>query len=231
MAEAWLPGARRTEAGKDGGAMKGGAPRAVWFTSGTDPMIISAYSAAQTLNREGRAPHLVWNPYSGEIVQLVPITRAAGLLEGLVGREGRVCVQLLVVGHPRHPFTTGPLTALDRIMQWLDSWGVARHWPAGPPLPSPQAYHSPRNRRQWARGGHFGYSQVPGAHGPDPGGIDIRKITGPETPVAEIPRPRTAPADGSGVTTLRGRRLTTLPADRVPDAVIGPAPEPARSRS
>jgi hypothetical protein len=225
VAEAWLAGARRIDASADGGAMKGGAPRAVWFTSGTDPRIVSARSAAQSLAREGRAPHLVWNPYVGEIVQLVPMTRAAGLLDELVGREGRVCVQIMVVGSSRDPFTNGPLESLDSIMTWLDAWGVARRWPAGPPLPSPQAYHSPRNRRQWARGGHFGYSQVPGAGGPDPGGIDIRKITGPETPVAEIPRPRVPPGDGAGVTPLTARRLT------LPGPPAGATPEPASSRS
>jgi hypothetical protein len=213
----------------DGGAMKGGAPRAVWFTSGTDPRIVSARSAAQILAREDRAPHLVWNPYVGEVVQLVPMTRAAGLLDELVGCEGRVCVQIIVVGSSRDPFTNGPLASLDSIMSWFDSWGVARRWPAGPPLPSPQAYHSPRIRRQWARGGHFGYSQVPGAGGPDPGGIDIRKITGPETPVAEIPRPRVSPGDSTGVTPLTTRRLTRPGGVAGPAA--GPAPEPASSRS
>jgi hypothetical protein len=210
--------------------MKGGAPRAVWFTSGTDPRMISLRSVAQSLAGGDHPPHLVWSPHTGEIVQLVPMTRAGGLLDGAVGREGRVCVQIMVIGNSREPFTSGPLKGVDRIMAWLDAWGVPRRWPAGPPLPSPQAYHSPHNRRQWARGGHFGHSQVPGSLSADPGGIDIRRITGPETPLAEIPRPRVPAGDELGVTQLPARRLTLPPAP-APASSPAAVPEPARIRS
>jgi hypothetical protein len=170
----------------------------VWFTSESDPRLISAASAAYELAGMGRPPHLVWNPYSGDIVQMVSVTRAGGLLDEIVAHEGRTCAQIMVVGHARDPFTSSPLKCLESIISWLDTWGVARRWPSGPPLPSPQSYHATRSRRQWARGGHFGYSQVPGASGPDPGAIDIRKITGPATPVAEIPRPRIPPGEATG---------------------------------
>ncbi|MFI0453630.1 hypothetical protein [Actinomadura sp. 6N118] len=194
---------------KDGGALRGGAPRVSWFSSESDPRTVSARSVAADLLREGRAAHVVWNPCSGEIIQSVPITRAAPLL-GDVSREGRVNVQIMVVGQARDPFTNTLLTGLDPIMRWLDSWGVTRRWPAGPPLPSPQSYHSSRSRRDWSRGGHFGASQVPGADRPDPGGIDIRRITGPDTPVAAIPRPRPAPSHETA------RQETARPPTRLP---------------
>jgi hypothetical protein len=178
---------------QDGGALRGGAPRVVWFSSESDPRVVSARSVAADLLREETPAHLVWNPCSGEIIQLVPVTRAGALLEGTVGHEGRVCVQVMVVGHARDPFTGTLLNGLDAIMGWLDAWGVVRRWPAGPPLPSPQSYHSRRGRRDWARGGHFGASQVPGLHRPDPGGIDIRRVTGPDTPVTALPRKHPIP--------------------------------------
>ncbi|SEG56796.1 hypothetical protein SAMN04489712_106337 [Thermomonospora echinospora] len=190
MADAWLPGAGRIPAELDGGQLKGGAPRVVWFTSEHDPRSVSARSAAHDLARTGRPAHLVWNPHTGEIVQLLPATRAACLLADPVRGEGRVCLQILVIGLAREPFTGGPLNGLDAIMRWLDGWGVPRRWPAGPPLPSPQSYHSDRQRRPWARGGHFGASQVPECVLPDPGGLDIHRITGQDTPAVEIPRPR-----------------------------------------
>jgi hypothetical protein len=205
--------------------MRGGAPRAVWLTSDTDPRAVSARSVAQSLTREGRPPHLVWSPYTGELVQPVPMTQAAARLPGEVGREGRVCAQIVVVGHARDPFTTSPLAGLETIMSWLDAWGVPRRWPAGPPLPSPQAYNSPRHRRQWARGGHFGHSQVPGSETADPGGIDIRRLTGPGTPIAEIPHPRARPIEDRGVTPLPPRALT------VPAAPLAGVPEPVRTRA
>jgi hypothetical protein len=190
VADAWLPGAGRIPVHLDGGQLKGGAPRVVWFTSENDPRLVSARSAAQDLARAGRPPHLVWNPCTGEIVQVLPATRAACLLADPVRGEGRACLQIMVIGTAREPFTNGPLKGLDAIMRWLDGWGVSRRWPAGPPLPSPQSYHSDRQRRPWARGGHFGASQVPECTLPDPGGVDIRRITGQDTPMVEIPRPR-----------------------------------------
>ncbi|WP_460370060.1 hypothetical protein [Actinocorallia lasiicapitis] len=155
---------------------------------------------AQTL--DSTPVHLVWNPVRGELVQLLPATRAGGLIGAEVSREGRACVQIMVVGFARQPFTHGQLKDLETVMSWLDAWGVARRWPAGPPLDVPQAYQARRDRRTWARGGHFGQSQVPGGQGPAPGGIDIRKLTGPETPVADIPRPRTN-GETNGVASAR----------------------------
>jgi len=86
----------------------------------------------------------------------------------------------MVVGFASMPFTLGPLRDLELVLNWLDSWGVARRWPAGPPPDLPAAYQASGDRRFWARGGHFGHSQVPGCRAPGPGGIDIHKLTGPE---------------------------------------------------
>jgi hypothetical protein len=95
-----------------------------------------------------------------------------------VNAEGRVCVQIGVLGHPAEPFTGLPLVGLDPIVNWLDSWGVIRRWPSG----RPEAYRGSngrggrRNRAQWARGGYFGASQVPGCDNAGPGAIDIDRI-------------------------------------------------------
>jgi hypothetical protein len=192
--------------------MKGGAPRTVWLTNEADPRVVAARSVAQRLDERNRAVHLIWNPYSGEIIQMLPATRAGRQLSGEIGREGRVCVQIMVIGRAREPFTDGPLLGIDSIIDWLDTWGVPRRWPAGPPLPSPQSYHSTRGRRPWARGGHFGGSQVPEATCPDPGGVDIRRITGPDTPAADIPRPRAVPVPE----TVLPPRLVSRGFDAVP---------------
>jgi hypothetical protein len=191
VADAWLPGAGRLPSEHDGGDLKGGAPRVVWHTSES---MVSARSIAQGMERQVRNAHLVWHPGDGEIVQMVPATRSARTLPGEVGREGRLCLQIVVVGFAREPFTCGPLCGVDRIVRWLDTWRVPRRWPAGAPLPFPDAYLAPRTRRSWARGGHFGASQVPEAVNSAPGAIDIHKITGPET-LPGVPRPRLAPGE------------------------------------
>ncbi len=46
------------------------------------------------------------------------------------------------------------------------------------PLPFPHGLTACGSRRLWARGGHFGASQVPGLTIAGPGGIDIEQLTG-----------------------------------------------------
>src|ERR1700727_1685908 len=65
--------------------------------------------------------------------------RAPAARDGLPGvnNEGRVCVQIGVIGHAWTPFTTGPVQRAREIVSWLDSGHVARGWPAGDPPPFP----------------------------------------------------------------------------------------------
>ncbi len=231
MADAWLPESGRLHSKHHGGSLNGGVPRAVWHTSENDPSTISARSVAQRLEQQGRNAHLVWNPCTGDIVQMVPATEAALLLPDGVGREGRRCFQIVVVGLTQEPFTRTPMKGIERIMSWLDGWRVPRDWPAGRPLPSPEAYEGARGRRAWARGGHFGASQVPHTSGPAPGAIDIFEITGPLPVEVEMERTRTRAVPEEAATAvdpdeLLARRLT-------PDAspAHGPAPVQASMRS
>ena len=60
--------------------MKGGAPRAVWLPVYADPMTVSARAVAERLIELGRPSHLVWNPLSGDVAQLIPAVRAARAL-------------------------------------------------------------------------------------------------------------------------------------------------------
>jgi len=203
-----MPGAARIRAATDGGALKGGAPRTVWQALGFDPRIVSAKSAAERLNQLNRPGHLVWNPLSGEIVQLIPVVRAGrslGWPEGVeqlcqvsrdqlrrsswltpspagsfceINAEGRLCVQICVVAFAWEPFTSGPMAGLQEILDWLDSWSMPRTWPAGRPAPFPHGHATYRNRRLWARGGHFGASQVPDWTATGPGAVDVERLTG-----------------------------------------------------
>ena len=204
MADAWMPGARCIRAETDGGQLKGGAPRVVWLTLGADPRVVSAWSAAQRLNQENRSPHLVWDPLTGDIAQLVPIVRAGcalGTAEDLeyapekllyrqagVNCEGRLCVQIGVLGSAKEPFTSYQMIGLGEILGWLDSWQIPRRWPAGQPAPFRQATR-PRSRSLWALGGHFGASQVPDCESIGPGGIDIDQLTHADTIPPELAEP------------------------------------------
>ena len=211
MADAWMPGARCIRAETDGGQLGGGAPRVVWLTLGADPHAVSVWSAGQRLNQENRPTHLVWDPLTGDIAQLLPIVRAGcalGMPEYLdyapdrlpahpagVNREGRLCVQIGVLGSPREPFTSFQMIGLAAILGWLDSWQIPRRWQAGQPAPFRQLTR-PRSRALWARGGHYGASQVPECDNLGPGGIDIDQLTRLDVEY----RPRTARASGAAQT-------------------------------
>ena len=165
----------------------------VWQALGADPRLISATSAAERLVQQGRPPHLVWNPLSGDIVQLIPVVRAAcsvGAPEGLdsrtsssevapTNRQGRLCAQIGVLARAWEPFTDGPLYGAAALLSWLASWGVPSRWPAGRPAPFTHAQTAARSCAQWALGGHFGASQVPGWDAVGPGAIDIGLLSTP----------------------------------------------------
>lgn len=183
MAKAWMPGAERI----DGGLVRTingiGAPRAVWTVTGTDPNAWSAREEARRLIHEGAAAHLVWNPVNGKVAQSLAATHRAGIALGGAsmgehhvdhGDEGRVCLVVAVVATEGEPFTEGPMVGLFGLLEWLDSWGVPRTWPAGPPgfknMGPEQA------RRTWSRGGHFGHDQVPGSTSTAPGHIHPERV-------------------------------------------------------
>jgi hypothetical protein len=104
--------------------------------------------------------------------------------ENMAGRvaeanaEGRICVQICVVAFAWQPFTSWPMTGLQQILDWLDTWGIPRRWPAGPPAPFPDGLTTPGIPRLWARGGYFGASQVPDVPAAGPGAINVERMTG-----------------------------------------------------
>nr|WP_040703108.1 hypothetical protein [Nocardiopsis salina] len=210
MANAWMPGAQRLAGGSDHGPPGAGAPRAVWTVTGTAPGCGSARAEAERLVAEGCAPHLVWDPLSGEIVQTLASTRRSDLSLGATryygqhvdhADEGRVCLVVAVVARRSVPFTDGPMLGLTAIMDWLDSWGVARRWPAGPPgddVCVRDRLARERTARMWARGGHFGHDQVPGSHLPGPGLIDVGRLLTPDS-------------GGTALRTSPGTHATAIP--------------------
>nr|WP_221308361.1 hypothetical protein [Nocardiopsis mwathae] len=181
-----MPGAGRVHCTTSGGLFRGGAPRAVWLTAEADPATHSARTIADRYSDKEPSAHLVWNPVSGETVQLLPATvPALGRLacDPDPAREGRVCLVIEVIGQADDPFTDRPLTGIDPILAWLDSWEVARAWPAGPPPPvdKPPCRRND-STRLWALGGHFGHSQVPGSQAIGPGAISPDRLLGTYLP-------------------------------------------------
>jgi hypothetical protein len=123
----------------------------------------------------------------------------AGDVIAEVNTEGRVCVQICVVAFAWEPFTLLPMRGQHQIMDWLDSWDVCRRWPAGPPAPFPLGHATYRDRRLWAKGGHFGASQVPDLTDTGPGALDVELLIGRPRRATARTAPVTADTLGEGV--------------------------------
>lgn len=192
MPDLWLPGATVVNRAGMGLGMLGGPSVAVWHTTETDTGTGNA--VARGANMAKWPAHLVYEPTSGEVWQLLPANvGASALVTG--NREGKTVIQIEVVGRASAaPLASSPMVGLDRILGWLDSWAIPRTWPAGaPPAYGPggaPAYGRNNGARGlWGRSGHFGHSQVPGNDHGDPGAVNLARWAAPaaSAPVFDEP--------------------------------------------
>jgi hypothetical protein len=182
MPEQWMPGVEK-QPQANGGSMVGGPPRALWHVTwdslgagGKQP----AFDAvANYLKSAGFAPHLMWDPWSGRIVQFYPATTSARALAHPAGtaetnRMGSVCVQIEVFfspgavrdGKAYATVADTPCNGLDRIVAWLRSWGIPDVWPSG----WPEWSGNSRSLTNWqTKAGHYAHAQVPANDHTDPG--------------------------------------------------------------
>lgn len=182
MPDRWLPGAERRPQ-SNGGSMAGGPARAVWHITwdalGKGGAMPVFDNIANYLQRVDFCPHLMWDPWTGRVVQFYPADQSARALENRAGgvetnRSGKVCLQVevffspgAVVGGKKYN-TVGetPRKGLDRIVAWMRSWGVPDAWPAG----WPQWSGNSRSSSTWlTKAGHYGHCHVPENSHSDPG--------------------------------------------------------------
>jgi len=202
MTDLWMPGAERQPEG-NGGSMTGGKPRVVWHITwdelGKGGKMPSFDNIARYLKSVDYCPHLMWDPWTGRIVQFYPATQSARALRNLAGgvetnRQGEVCIQIetffspgaVVDGKKYMTVAETPCKNLDKIVSWLRSWGIPDVWPGGWPT-----WESDRSATAWGKAGHFGHSQVPENTHEDPGPMP-RDMFGVKTPTAPKP-PLAAP--------------------------------------
>lgn len=230
----WIPGAKIVTAHQDG-TLLGGERKVVWHTTENDPTKTSALAVARYLNNVGAQVHLVWNPNTGEMVQMIPANRGGrGLMNKAGGVQtnngGSVVFQIEVVGQAKNPWTNGPCKGLDVIVAFLRQLGVPDVWPAGDLKPYPASYGGVRSTAAWAKGGHFGHSQVPENDHGDPGDIDQKKITGaavtPSTPASPIPNLPVSPKPTSVVLNVGSRGPAVVRVQKIvgasADGIYGP---------
>jgi hypothetical protein len=179
MVDLWMPGAVRHPL-SDTGVMSGGPARAVWhITSNEHDWTFANELGWFTGGGASMAPHLLWEPFTGEIAQFFPANSRSLSLQNAgdvrTNRTGVYCIQIETV------FTAGetvggktyatvrdtPCKGLDGIMAWLRSLGVADTWPGGAPT---GFVRDTVSMDVWTgKGGHYGHNQIPANSHVDPG--------------------------------------------------------------
>ncbi|MDX3712717.1 peptidoglycan-binding protein [Streptomyces europaeiscabiei] len=189
MSDLWMPGAERLSIGNTA-PMDGGTAKAIahitWDRNATKakPQDLVPYSNLRSYfgsNASGRqsAPHLLWDPFTGKMVQFFPANSRSLSLRDLSGgtrtnRAGSVVIQVealffpwcRVGGKTYEKLTDTPCNGWDELNAWVASWGVANSWPMG----KPNGFTGKRDERIWRiRSGWFAHGHVPENDHTDPG--------------------------------------------------------------
>jgi LysM repeat protein len=176
-----------------GGAMDtpGNPPRVVQHTTESPSGKSYFYSVAAYLIRVGSEPQVIYDPDSDLLGQFGPLTQSARALQNdgsrRTNREGKVCIQIEVLGRAAKPWTKGFDKAKKPNYRKFEAacraHGVPDVWPAGkPPATAAEAAKGPRSRSTWqTKGGTYAHGQVPGQTHWDPGAIDTSIVPGKAT--------------------------------------------------
>ncbi|MET9510746.1 peptidoglycan-binding protein [Streptomyces flavidovirens] len=189
MPDLWMPGAERLDIG-DYAPTDGGTAKAIahitWDrnASKAKPQDLVPYANLRSYfgsNPSGKAaaPHVLWDPFTGRVVQFLPANSRSKSLADRAGgtrtnRAGSVVIQVealffpwcRVDGKTYERLTDTPCKRWDELHDWVASWGVASSWPMG----KPNGFISKRDERIWRiRSGWFGHAQVPENDHTDPG--------------------------------------------------------------
>lgn len=220
MVDLWYPKAERKPVGNTG-AMNGGPARAVWH--------ITANSTDHKYENErdyfanggaGEAPHLIWDPFTGQVAQYFPAdSRSLSLKnDGSIqtNRVGKYCIQIECVftqgetvdGKKYNSLKETPLKGLADIVAWLRSLGIVDAWPGG--IPTAFARDTVSESTYQNQGGHYGHNQIPGNDHVDPGPMpDLFHLAGSGSGVPK-PTPVYAPFPGASFFKLgRNSKLIT----------------------
>ncbi|MCZ0983958.1 peptidoglycan-binding protein LysM [Streptomyces diastatochromogenes] len=182
----WISGAIRLGDGSIGGAMDtpGNPPRVVHHSTESPAGGKYLESVGSYLIRVASEPQLIYCPVTDRVGQFGPLNQSARALRNdgsrRTNREGRVCIQIEVLGYAKSPWTDGwdpaKKPGWQKILSAARSWGVPDVFPAGPPAKYPGP-GKPRSRAVWqSQGGHFSHGDVPGNDHGDPGAISVTKV-------------------------------------------------------
>ncbi|WP_448333561.1 LysM peptidoglycan-binding domain-containing protein [Streptomyces sp. DSM 41534] len=187
---AYISGAVKLGGQAIGGAMDypGNPARAVWHTTESPAGASYFSSVGAYLIRVASEPQVIYDPVSDKLGQYGPLNKSARALKNdgsrRTNREGKVCVQVEVLGRASSPWTKGFDPAkkpnFRKLLAAMRAWGIPDVWPAGkPPATAAAAAKGSRSRTTWqTKGGHYAHAQIPGNDHWDPGAIDTSIVPG-----------------------------------------------------
>lgn len=179
MVDMWMPGAARHALGNTG-AMTGGPARATHhITSNSHDWTFANELGWFTGGGADVAPHLLADPFTGQIAQFFPADSRSLSLQNAgsvrTNRTGKYNIQVewvftegeTVNGKVYHSLAETPMKPWPTIHAWLKSLGIADTWPGGAPTAFARDTVS---LDVWLNhGGHYGHHQIPGNSHVDPG--------------------------------------------------------------
>ena len=185
---AYIEGAVRFGDQSIGGAVDHleSGPRYTWPTTESPAGASCFNSVALYLIRVASEPQVIYDPVSDKLGQFGPLNLSGRALKNdgarRTNREGRVNIQVEVLGKAASPWTKGFDPAdkpnFRKLLAAGRAWGVPDVWPAGKPPAYPSGKPA-RSRTIWqSKAGHYAHAQVPGNDHGDPGAIDITIVPG-----------------------------------------------------
>lgn len=231
----WLPGADRHDVGDHAPTDAQYPAKAIahitWDENATaakpvDHVTFEALVNYFTHGGVGMAPHILWDPFTGQLAQFYPADSRSKSVVDLAGgtrtnRAGKVVIQVEAVffpytrwnGKTYAKLTDTPLKNWDKLNAWIRSCGVPDTWPMGHPVD----FTPHRSESVWeTKGGWYGHSQVPENDHQDPGSwpnfIEPQPPTGTGSASAPIgSKPQYEPFPGAGFFT-NGRKSPIIAA-------------------
>jgi len=204
-----------------GGSMDypGNPARAVWHTTESPAGASYFTSVAAYLIRVASEPQVIYDPVSDKLGQFGPLTQSARALQNdgsrRTNREGKVCIQVEVLGRAATPWTNGFDPAdkpnFRKLIAAMRAHGIPDVWPAGKPkATAAEVAKTTRNRTTWqSKGGHFSHGQVPGNSHWDPGAINIDIVPG-KAPADTGGDSGGSPSSTSTYTVRKGDTLSSI---------------------
>ncbi|MFE0329081.1 peptidoglycan-binding protein [Streptomyces sp. NPDC058960] len=185
MPDLWMPGAERLDIG-DHAPTDGGPAKAIMHitwdrnASAARPADLVSFAALRSyFSGSGRAvaPHVLWDPWTGRVVQFVPAnSRSKSLVDTAGGtrtnRAGSVVIQIEALFFPycRTPdgrvyprLVDTPCKGWDELHAWVKSWGVPDICPNGRPENCTRDEHTWETRAGW-----YPHAAVPENNHQDP---------------------------------------------------------------